>query len=80
LVVIIIIHTFAPSLTINTKTSMNRLAERLMAFRKLRGMSQKELADKSGTSVTTINHIENGGNWNRDTILKIEDALDIQLF
>lgn len=59
---------------------MKRIAERLKAFRKLRGLSQKELAELSGVSVTTINRIENEEDTALSTIQKIEKALDVKLY
>ena len=59
---------------------MERIALRMKAFRKLSGWSQKELAERAGVSVTTINHIENMQNTDLATIRKIEEALDIKLY
>ena len=59
---------------------MDRIALRLLAFRKLKKMSQKELAEKAGVSVTTINHIEQGKNTDLAIIQKIEQALGVKLY
>ena len=59
---------------------MDRIKLRLLAFRKLQKLSQKELAEKAGVSVTTINHIEQGKNTDLAIIQKIEKALGIKLY
>ena len=59
---------------------MKRIAERLRAFRKLRGLSQRELAELAGVSVTTINRIENEEDTALSTIIKIEKVLDVKLY
>lgn len=59
---------------------MKRIAERLKAFRKLRGLSQRELAELAGVSVTTINRIENEEDTVLSTIIKIEKVLDVKLY
>lgn len=58
----------------------NRLSHRLLVERKFQGLSQKELAEKAGVSVRTINSIENGGDSNLSIIHKIEQALNIKLY
>ena len=59
---------------------MDRIAQRLLAFRKLKGLSQRELAKRAGVSVTTINHIEQGMNTDLAIIQKIENALEVKLY
>lgn len=59
---------------------MKRIAERMKAFRKLRGLSQRELAELAGVSVTTINRIENEEDTVLSTIIKIERVLDVKLY
>lgn len=54
---------------------MKRIAERIKGIRRLRKMTQKALADKSGVSASTISRIEKGGNTDLETINKIENAL-----
>lgn len=61
-------------------TMSERMSKRLLAFRKLAGLSQKRLSELSGVNVASINHIEHGGNFNRDTILKLEKALNVNLY
>lgn len=58
----------------------DRIATRLIAFRKYKGLSQKKLAELAGVSVTTINHIENGRNTDLEILEKIEKALGIKLY
>lgn len=60
--------------------AMERIAIRVKAIRKLNKWTQRELADKCGLSVTTINHIENGKNTDLETIHKIEEALEVTLY
>lgn len=52
----------------------------MKAFRKLRGLSQRELAELAGVSVTTINRIENEEDTVLSTIIKIERVLDVKLY
>ena len=59
---------------------MDRIAQRLLAFRKLKGLSQRELAKRAGVSVTTINHIEQGMNTDLAIIQKIEQVLEVKLY
>ena len=58
----------------------DRIAHRLLVERKFKGLSQKELSEKAGVSVRTINSIENGGDSNLSVIHKIEDALKVKLY
>lgn len=59
---------------------MNRFAERIKGIRKLHILSQKELAERAGISVTTLNRIENGEDCAISTIEKIEKALETDLY
>lgn len=58
----------------------DRIAHRLLVERKFNGLSQKELAERAGVSVRTINSIENGGDSNLSVIHKIEEALKTKLY
>lgn len=58
----------------------DRIAHRLLVERKYQGLSQRELAEKAGVSVRTINSIENGGDSNLSVIHKIESALKVKLY
>lgn len=54
----------------------NELAERRAAL----GLSQRELADRVGTTQSAIARLESGGRPPRiDTLLRIADALDCDL-
>ena len=55
------------------------IAKRLKAYRKLKGLSQKQLAELAGLSVTTVNHIEQGCDATLSTMDKIEEALGASL-
>lgn len=59
---------------------MDRIALRLKALRKLCSLSQKELAEMAGISVTTINNIEKGRDTSLSTIQKLEKVLDAKLY
>ena len=54
-----------------------RTADQLLAMRKQRGLTQKELADKVGTTQAVISRIENiSVKPSLDTIVRIAEALD----
>jgi transcriptional regulator with XRE-family HTH domain len=55
---------------------MSNLAERLREARTTAGMSQTELAQRSGVSQSTIANIESGRNEGSKHILQIADALN----
>lgn len=59
---------------------MKRIAERMKAFRKTKGISQKALAEGTGMSVTTINKMEKGGDVMLSNIVKVEEVLGVKLF
>ena len=59
---------------------MDRIAYRVRAFRKLQKMTQNKLAKKAGISVTTLNRIESGEDCKISALIKLEKALDKQLF
>jgi transcriptional regulator with XRE-family HTH domain len=49
-------------------------------LRQQRGLSQRELADLVGTTLSAIARLERGGRPPRiDTLLRIADALDCEL-
>jgi transcriptional regulator with XRE-family HTH domain len=57
-----------------------RIAEQVSEQRKARGLSQKELADLTGTTQSAIARLESGGRPPRiDTLLHIAEALDCEL-
>jgi transcriptional regulator with XRE-family HTH domain len=57
-----------------------RIAEQVSEQRKARGLSQKELADLTGTTQSAIARLESGGRPPRiDTLLRIAEALDCEL-
>ena len=54
-----------------------RLAAGLLLLRKQRGLTQKELAEKVGTTQTVISRLENASvKPSLETILKVAEALD----
>lgn len=56
------------------------LAQRIRAFRKLKGFTQQELAEKSGVSLALLGAVERGNRRVDDQILtKIADCLGISL-
>lgn len=57
-----------------------RIAEQVAQQRKARGLSQKELAELTGTTQSAIARLESGGRPPRiDTLLRITEALDCEL-
>lgn len=58
-----------------------RLSSNIKKFRKLKGLSQFELAEKCELSEQTINSIESRRLWPSDkTILKIAEVLEIDVY
>lgn len=58
---------------------MKDLSTNIIAIRKHRGMSQRDLADRAGVSLMTISSIEKGGDCKVSTIRAIEKALDAKI-
>ncbi|WP_082672871.1 helix-turn-helix domain-containing protein [Paenibacillus senegalimassiliensis] len=57
-----------------------QLAQRIRAFRKLKGFTQQQLAEASGISLAVLGAIERGNRRPDDQILnKISDCLGIPL-
>jgi transcriptional regulator with XRE-family HTH domain len=57
-----------------------RVADQVAAQRKANGLSQKELAELTGTTQSAIARLESGGRPPRiDTLLRIAEALDVEL-
>jgi transcriptional regulator with XRE-family HTH domain len=57
-----------------------QIAEQVVEQRKARGLSQKELAELTGTTQSAIARLESGGRPPRiDTLLRIAEALDCEL-
>jgi transcriptional regulator with XRE-family HTH domain len=57
-----------------------RVAEQVAERRKALGLSQKELAELTGTTQSAIARLESGGRPPRiDTLLRIAEALDCEL-
>ena len=57
-----------------------QVAEQVAAQRKAHGLSQKELAELTGTTQSAIARLERGGRPPRiDTLLRIAEALDCEL-
>lgn len=63
----------------DTRPSISKVfSGRLLVFRKLRGMSQEELAEKANISRGAIATFENGTRWPRvETVAAIADALEV---
>ena len=54
--------------------------EKLITARRIRGISQQDLARRSGISVSAIKHIESGkSNPSVDTLIHIADVLGFDL-
>lgn len=57
-----------------------QLAQRIRAFRKLKGLTQQELAERSGISLAVLGAIERGNRRAEEQILaQIADVLEITL-
>jgi transcriptional regulator with XRE-family HTH domain len=57
-----------------------RVADHVAKQRKAHGLSQKELAELTGTTQSAIARLESGGRPPRiDTLLRIAEALDCEL-
>jgi transcriptional regulator with XRE-family HTH domain len=57
-----------------------RVAEQVADQRRAHGLSQKELAELTGTTQSAIARLESGGRPPRiDTLLRIAEALDCEL-
>ncbi|MGG4554966.1 helix-turn-helix transcriptional regulator [Paenibacillus woosongensis] len=57
-----------------------QLAQRIRAYRKLKGFTQQQLAERSGVSLAVLGAIERGNRRAEDQILiKIVDALGISM-
>ena len=57
-----------------------QVAEQVVKERKALGLSQKELAELTGTTQSAIARLESGGRPPRiDTLLRIAEALDCEL-
>jgi transcriptional regulator with XRE-family HTH domain len=55
-----------------------RVAEDLRSWRKLRGLTQAQLADRSGVSLATVARLESGeGNVRLESLLRILRALGL---
>jgi ribosome-binding protein aMBF1 (putative translation factor) len=57
-----------------------RIAEQVVEQRRVRGLSQQELAELCGTTQSAIARFERGGRPPRiDTLMRIAEALDCEL-
>jgi ribosome-binding protein aMBF1 (putative translation factor) len=57
-----------------------QIAERVIEQRAAKGLSQRELAERCGTTQSAIARLERGGRPPRiDTLLRIAEALDCEL-
>jgi transcriptional regulator with XRE-family HTH domain len=60
--------------------TLHALATRIKKLRLDRGISQEELAHRSGLSRTGMGFLETGKRWPRlDTLLKVADGLNISV-
>ena len=58
--------------------SMRKLAEDLITWRKLRGLTQAQLADRAGVSRDTLSRLESGtGGVGLETLLRVLRALGL---
>ncbi len=58
----------------------HQLAQRIRAFRKLKGYTQSELADKMEMSIGILGAIERGNRLiDKKTLMRISEALDIDM-
>ncbi len=56
------------------------MGRRVRAFRKLKGLTQQELADRSGISLAVLGAVERGNRRSEDQILdKIASVLEIPI-
>lgn len=57
-----------------------QLAQRIRAFRKLKGLTQQELAERTGISLAVLGAIERGNRHAEEQMLaQIADVLEITL-
>lgn len=57
-----------------------QLAQRIRAFRKLKGLTQQELAERTGISLAVLGAIERGNRRAEEQMLvQIADVLEISL-
>ncbi|GAB6928052.1 helix-turn-helix transcriptional regulator [Paenibacillus sp. JCM 10914] len=55
-----------------------QLAQRIRAFRKLKGLTQQELAERTGISLAVLGAIERGNRMaDEQTLVQIADVLEI---
>ena len=66
--------------TSNGIPTEQEIGKRILAWRKLRGMTLQQLADKAGVGLTTIHHLETGLWYAKmPTYLYIAEALGVSL-
>ncbi|ANY73571.1 helix-turn-helix domain-containing protein [Paenibacillus ihbetae] len=57
-----------------------QLAQRIRAFRKLKGLTQQELAERTGISLAVLGAVERGNRKAEEQVLaKIAEVLEISL-
>lgn len=56
--------------------SSKEIALRVFALRKMKNLTQQQLADMAGVNVQTIRNIEAGKSWSSEVMDKINEALD----
>jgi transcriptional regulator with XRE-family HTH domain len=57
--------------------SMRRLGENLNTWRKLRGLTVNEVADRAGVSRSTVMRLEAGGGSTVENLLRVARALGV---
>lgn len=58
------------------QSTLSALVERAKACRKARGLSQKQLAERSGVSYASVRRFETQGEISLSSLLRIAQALD----
>jgi len=64
--------------TITSKAYVREIAERVRKYRINKGMTQSELATRSGVSLRSISRFEQGGDIQLGNLIKIMQALGLQ--
>ena len=57
--------------------SLRQVGEHLRTWRKLRGLTAAEVADRAGLAVTTVQRLENGKGATLENVLRVARALGV---
>ena len=57
--------------------SLRQVGENLRTWRKLRGLTAAEVADRAGLAVTTVQRLENGKGATLENVLRVARALGV---